>query len=57
LQKRNIDAAPLFEEVLLTDETRRSTQAKLDNILAESNKISKEIGILFKNGMLKKQMR
>lgn len=50
LQKRNIDAAPLFEEVLLTDETRRSTQAKLDNILAESNKISKEIGILFKNG-------
>ncbi len=50
LKKRNIDAAPLFEEVLLTDETRRSTQAKLDNILAESNKISKEIGILFKNG-------
>tara|TARA_R110000850_G_scaffold277058_1_gene421877 strand:- start:111176 stop:112447 length:1272 start_codon:yes stop_codon:yes gene_type:complete len=54
LQKRNIDAAPLFEEVLLTDETRRSTQAKLDNILAESNKISKEIGILFKNGDVQK---
>lgn len=50
LQKRNIDAAPLFEEVLHTDELRRNTQAKLDNILAESNKISKEIGILFKNG-------
>jgi seryl-tRNA synthetase len=50
LKKRNINAAPLFEEVLQADETRRSTQAKLDNILAESNKISKEIGILFKNG-------
>ncbi len=50
LKKRNIDATPLFEEVLQTDELRRSTQAKLDNILAESNKISKEIGILFKNG-------
>ncbi|MEX0997135.1 MAG: serine--tRNA ligase [Flavobacteriaceae bacterium] len=54
LQKRNINAAPLFEEVLQADETRRSTQAKLDNILAESNKISKEIGILFKNGDVQK---
>lgn len=50
LKKRNIDAAPLFDEVLQTDELRRSTQAKLDNILAESNKISKEIGILFQSG-------
>lgn len=54
LQKRNINAAPLFEDVLKIDETRRSTQAKLDNILSESNKISKEIGILFKNGEAQK---
>ncbi len=50
LKKRNLDAAPLFEEILQTDELRRSTQAKLDNILAESNKLSKEIGQLFQSG-------
>lgn len=50
LKKRNIDATPLFDEVLQTDELRRNTQAKLDNILAESNKISKEIGQLFQSG-------
>lgn len=50
LAKRNIDAAPLLEEVLQTDENRRNTQAQLDNLLAESNKISKEIGVLFKKG-------
>ncbi|MEX2350342.1 MAG: serine--tRNA ligase [Flavobacteriaceae bacterium] len=54
LKKRNIDAASIFEDVLNADETRRNTQAKLDTILAESNKISKEIGILFKNGEAQK---
>ena len=50
LKKRNIDIAPLVENVLQLDEKRRSTQTQLDNILAESNKISKEIGELFKSG-------
>lgn len=50
LKKRNIDAAPLLENVLRIDEKRRNTQAQLDNILAEANKISKEIGMLFKSG-------
>ncbi len=50
LKKRNIDAAPLLENVLQLDEKRRATQTLLDAILAESNKISKEIGILFKSG-------
>ena len=50
LRKRNIDAAPLVENVLRLDEKRRSTQTRLDNILAEGNKISKEIGELFKSG-------
>ncbi len=50
LKKRNIDGAPLVENVLRLDEKRRSTQTRLDNILAESNKISKEIGELFKSG-------
>ncbi|HET8753024.1 MAG TPA: serine--tRNA ligase, partial [Salinimicrobium sp.] len=50
LKKRNFDAEGIFSEVLELDETRRSTQAELDETLAESNKISKEIGILFKKG-------
>ena len=50
LQKRNLDAAPLLESVLQLDEQRRSTQTELDNTLAESNKLSKEIGMLFKAG-------
>ena len=50
LKKRNFDAEELFDEVLQLDETRRSTQTRLDDTLAESNKLSKEIGLMFKNG-------
>ncbi|MEQ9582207.1 MAG: aminoacyl--tRNA ligase-related protein, partial [Arenibacter sp.] len=50
LKKRNIDALPLIENVLQLDEKRRSLQTLLDNTLAESNSISKEIGILYKSG-------
>ncbi len=54
LAKRNIEAAPILDKVIALDEERRATQTTLDNTLAESNKISKEIGILFKNGEAKK---
>ncbi len=55
LAKRNFaNAATIIEEVLTSDETRRATQASLDNVLAESNKISKEIGQLFKSGEVQK---
>ena len=54
LAKRGIDANSLFEDVISVDETRRSTQAKLDEVLAQSNSLSKEIGILFKNGEAQK---
>jgi len=54
LSKRGIDAKALLEEVLQVDETRRSTQAQLDETLAQSNTFSKEIGILFKNGEVQK---
>ena len=47
---RNLDAKPLVEAVLSLDEKRRDLQTELDKILAESNRISKEIGILFKSG-------
>jgi seryl-tRNA synthetase len=50
LQKRNVDVSPMLENILELDEKRRSTQSKLDNTLAESNKLSKEIGSLFKSG-------
>jgi len=50
LQKRNIDAKPILEKVLALDESRKNTQASMDEKLAESNKLSKEIGILFKSG-------
>ena len=50
LQKRNFQAEEIFNEILELDETRRSTQTKLDETLAESNKLSKEIGLLFKTG-------
>lgn len=50
LQKRNFDAAPLFDKVLEFDVKRRSTQTTLDDTLAESNRLSKEIGQLFKKG-------
>lgn len=47
---RNIDAKPLVDQVISLDEERRTLQAQLDNVLAESNSISKEIGMLFKSG-------
>lgn len=50
LAKRNIDATTLVETAIDLDEKRRSTQVELDNILAESNKISKDIGALMKSG-------
>lgn len=50
LIKRNFDAASILDKVIELDEERRATQAKLDNTLADSNKFSKEIGMLFKSG-------
>ncbi|WP_299223011.1 serine--tRNA ligase [uncultured Psychroserpens sp.] len=47
---RNIDATSIIEEVVTLDEERRALQSQLDNTLAESNTISKEIGFLFKSG-------
>ncbi len=50
LAKRNIDATTTVQEVVALDENRRATQVELDNTLAESNKLSKEIGDLMKSG-------
>ena len=50
LSKRNLDAAPLLDRAIELDSKRREYQTELDNTLAESNKLSKEIGNLFKQG-------
>ncbi len=50
LAKRNLDATEMIQLVVELDEKRRSTQAELDNLLAESNKLSKDIGELMKSG-------
>ncbi|MCR8667438.1 serine--tRNA ligase [Aestuariibaculum sp. M13] len=50
LAKRNIDATEMINNVIVFDEDRRRIQTELDNTLAESNALSKEIGNLYKSG-------
>ena len=50
LAKRNIDARTLVAEVLEIDDKRKAAQAELENVLSESNKLSKDIGELMKSG-------
>ncbi len=50
LAKRNIDATQTVHEVVSLDENRRASQLEMDNLLSETNKLSKEIGDLMKNG-------
>ena len=55
LAKRNFaNAEEILDQVLEADETRRATQVSLDETLAESNKLSKEIGAFFKSGEVQK---
>ncbi|WP_299668556.1 serine--tRNA ligase [uncultured Polaribacter sp.] len=55
LAKRNFaEAKSIVEQVLIADENRRATQVTLDDTLAESNKLSKEIGSFFKSGQVQK---
>ena len=54
LAKRGVDASSVFEEVLSLDEERRSSQAQLDEVLAQSNSYSREIGKLFQSGEVQK---
>jgi seryl-tRNA synthetase len=52
LKVKNFNATSLVDEIIALDNKRRSTQKELDDILAQSNIIAKEIGILFKQGKL-----
>src|SRR5690554_1254676 len=50
LAKRGFDGTQVLEEILQLDEQRRSSQAQLDEMLAQSNRYSREIGELYKKG-------
>ena len=55
LAKRNFaNSKEIIESVLEADETRRKVQVLLDDTLAESNALSKEIGLFFKTGQVQK---
>lgn len=47
---KNFDAARLVDQVVELDGQRRSTQKKLDDMLARSNQLAREIGNFFKSG-------
>ncbi|MEP5339180.1 MAG: serine--tRNA ligase [Algibacter sp.] len=54
LAKKNIDATEMINDVISFDEDRKRIQTDLDNTLAESNALSKEIGNLYKSGEAQK---
>ena len=54
LAKKGFDATTILAQVITLDDKRKSTQAELDSMLAQSNQIAKEIGMLFKNGEVEK---
>lgn len=50
LKKRNFDSEDLIAKLIALDERRKLIQTEYENMQAESNTISKEIGQLFKDG-------
>ncbi len=50
LKKRNFDSKDLIAKLISLDERRKLIQTEYENMQAESNTISKEIGQLFKEG-------
>ena len=54
LKKRGFDSSKIIEEIINLDKKRKDTQTDLDNRLATSNKITKEIAMLYKTGETKK---
>ena len=50
LTKRGLDAAPILNRILDLDLDRRTTQKEVDDLKAQQNSASQEIGALFKAG-------
>lgn len=54
LKIKNFDASKIVEELIDADSIRRNAQKQLDDALAVSNQLAKEIGQLFKTGQKEK---
>ncbi len=52
LAKKHFNGKEIIAQVIALDTERKATQVKLDNASAEMNTLSKEIGLLFKQGKL-----
>jgi seryl-tRNA synthetase len=51
LRKRgNADFTETFQRIITTDDQRKTAQFELDNLLGQSNKLAKEIGIMLGKG-------
>jgi seryl-tRNA synthetase len=52
LQKKRVsgEQTVLVDEIIAADDVRKATQTSLDNLLANVNRLSDEIGTLFKSG-------
>ncbi len=50
LKKKNFDASTIVSEIIDLNKQKNSLQGQADNAKAEMNQISKEIGILFREG-------
>jgi seryl-tRNA synthetase len=50
LKKRNFDPSPVIHQIIEVDNKRKAAQTEGDNLLAEVNQISKQVGDLFKAG-------
>jgi seryl-tRNA synthetase len=48
---KNFDGKEIIPNIISLDNKRKETQKSLDNNLAQSNALAKEIGILYKSGM------
>jgi len=46
---KNFDAEAIVAEIIVTDNLRKQAQQELEEYFAESKKLAKEIGLLFKN--------
>ncbi len=54
MKKRNINASEMINRAIELDDLRKKTQTDNDNLLAEMNKLSKEIGQLYQSGQSQK---
>ena len=49
-ERKTLTVLKIINQVVELDSTRKATQTQLDNQSAEMNNLSKEIGLLFKQG-------